>query len=148
LKAFRAAGDRWGSARSLADLGSIYCEQRNFDAAETAYRGALELSFELGHRRGVARVLEGTACLAAARGQSKRALTLAGAAEHMRRLIGAPLPQAEQSQVEANLSSAWKSIDETDAKAAWAEGAAMTFESVVLYSLRDLSSATAGSPDQ
>ena len=148
LKAFRAAGDRWGAARSLADLGSIHCEQRNFDAAETAYRGALELSSELEHRRGMARVLEGTACLAAARGQAKRALTLAGAAEHMRRLIGAPLPQAEQSKIDANLSSAWKSIDEKDGKAAWAEGSAMSLESAVLFSLREPSSAIAGSPDR
>lgn len=148
LKAFSEVGDRWGSARSLADLGSIYCEQRNFDAAETAYRGALKLSSELGHRRGVARVLEGTACLAAARGQAKRALTLAGAAQHMRRLIGAPLPQAEQSKIDANLSSAWNAMHERDSKAAWAEGAAMSLESAVLYSLREPSSAIAGSPDQ
>ena len=148
LKAFRSAGDRWGSARSLADLGSIYCEQHNFDAAETAYREALELFSELGHRRGVARVLEGTACLSAARGQAKRALTLAAAAEHMRRLIGAPLPQAEQSKVDASLSTAWRSMDEEDGKAAWAEGAAMSLESAVLYSLREPSSTIAGSPDQ
>jgi predicted ATPase/DNA-binding winged helix-turn-helix (wHTH) protein len=148
IKAFHETGDRWGSARSLADLGSIYCEQSNFEAAETAYRGALQIFSELGHRRGMARVLEGTACLAAARGQAKRALTLAAVAEHLRRLIGAPLPQAEQSKLDQNLSSAWASMDEEDSKAAWSDGSAMSLESAVQYSLREPPSTTAGSQDQ
>ena len=149
LKAFREVGDRWGAARSLADLGSISCEQHNFEAAETAYRGALQLFSELGHRRGVARVLEGWACVAATRGQARRALTLAGAAVHLRQLIGAPLPHAEQSKLDAMLSPAWKSVDEKDGKVAWAEGAAMSLETAVLFSLRESSSTTtAGSPDR
>jgi predicted ATPase/DNA-binding winged helix-turn-helix (wHTH) protein len=148
LKAFRQIGDRWGSARSLTDLGSIYCEERDFEAAETAYRSALQAFSELGHRRGMARALEGMACLAAARGEAKRAITLAAAAEHMRRIIGAPLPQAEQSKLDANLSVAGKSIGEKERKAAWAEGAAMSPETAILYSLRKSSPATAGLPDQ
>jgi predicted ATPase/DNA-binding winged helix-turn-helix (wHTH) protein len=148
LKAFRDAGDRWGSARSLADLGSIYCEQSNFELAETAYRGALQIFSELGHRRGIARVLEGTACLAAARGQAKRAITLAAAAEHLRRIIGVPLPQAEQSKLDQNLSAAWELIDEEDGKAAWSKGFAMNLETIVQFSLCEPSSTIAGSQDQ
>ena len=147
LKAFRQSGDRWGSARSLADLGSIYCLQREFEAAESAYRGAVQVFTELGHQRGIARALEGTACLAAARGQAKRALTLAAAAAHLRRLIGAPLPQAEQLKVDQNLSSAWKSLSQEDGEAAWAQGFAMSIETAVKYSLEPRP-AIAGSRDQ
>ena len=145
LQAFRAIGDRWGSARSLADLGSIYCEAKDFDEAESAYQGALQIFSELGHRRGMARTLEGLACLAAARGQGRRALTLAGAAEHLRLLIGAPLPQAEQSKLDQNLSSAWESLDEQDGEAAWLHGSGMTLESAVQYSLGESPSVIAGS---
>ena len=148
LKAFRAIGDRWGTARSLADLGSIYCEQKNFDAAETAYRGALGIFSDLGHRRGMARVFEGTACLAAARGQAKRALTLAAAAEHLRRLVGTPLQQAEQSKLDQHMALAWKSLNKVDGEAAWAEGFGMSVEGAVLFSLRESSLTTAGSLDQ
>ena len=148
LKAFREIDEPWGAARSLADLGSIYCEQRNFEAAETAYRGALEISSELGHRRGVARVLEGTACLAATQGQGKRALTLAGAAAHLRRVIGVPLQQAERSKIDQSLSSAWKSMNQEEREAAWAQGFAMSIESAVQYSLQDPNSPTAGSQDR
>ena len=148
LKAFREAGDRWGSARSLADLGSIYCEQKDFEAAENAYRGALQIFSELGHRRGIARVMEGSACLAAARAQWKHALTLAGSASHLRAMIGAPLPQAEQSKLDQILSGAWNSLNKEDGKAAWADGSGMSIESAVQYSLLPQPSTIAGLQDQ
>lgn len=148
LKAFRDAGDRWGAARSLADLGSIYCEQSNFEAAETAYRRALEVFSELGHRRGIARVLEGVACLAGTRGQAKRAITIAGAAAHLRRFIGVPLQQAEQSKLDQRLSAAWKAISKEESDAAWAQGFAMSIESAVQYSLEEPGSPIAGSQDR
>jgi predicted ATPase/DNA-binding winged helix-turn-helix (wHTH) protein len=148
LKAFRETGDRWGSGRSLADLGSIYCEQGKFEAAERAYRGALHIFSELGHRRGIARALEGTACLAAARGQAERALLLAGAAAHLRRLIDVPLQQPEQSKLDQHLSKAWKSISKEDGEIAWARGFAMSIESALQYSLQEPRSTIAGSQDR
>ena len=62
LGAFRETEDPWGAARSLTDLGYIDCEQGNHLAAHTAFREAMELFATLGHRRGMARVLEGYAC--------------------------------------------------------------------------------------
>lgn len=144
LKAFRTAGDRWGSARSLADLGYVYCEQKNYEKAHAVHREALELFSELGHKRGMARALEGFACLAAARGDPTRALKLAAAASHLRQLISAPLPQAEQLKLDRNLSPAWASLSETQGKSAWAEGTAMGIESAIQYSLQQGSSATSG----
>jgi predicted ATPase/DNA-binding winged helix-turn-helix (wHTH) protein len=137
LQAFRGGADRWGSARSLADLGYVYCEQKDYEAAHAAYREALEVFSGLGHRRGMARALEGSACLAAARGQAARSLTLAAAAKRLRQLVSAPLPQAEQSKLDQNLSSAWKSLGEAEGKRVWAEGAAMSIESAVQYSLQE-----------
>jgi tetratricopeptide (TPR) repeat protein len=135
LKVFREAGDRWGSARSLADLGHVYCEQREYETAHARYREALVAFAELGHKRGVARALEGSACLAAARGQAARALKLAAAAAHLRRLINAPLPLAEQSRFDQSLSSAWELLSETEGEGAWTEGSAMSVESAIDYSL-------------
>lgn len=139
LEAFREAGDQWGCARSLADLGSIYCEQEQYDAAHEAYRGALEVFAALGHKRGIARALEGSASLAATRGRAVRALRLAAAADHLRRLISARLPQAEKSKLEQNLSSAWKSLNEAEGKRAWAEGCAMGIDGAIRYSLEESS---------
>jgi predicted ATPase len=135
LAAFREAGDPWGSARSLTDLGNIDCEQGEHSSANAAYREALEIFAGLGHRRGTARALEGSAVLALAQGHAPRALTLAAAAAHLRWLISAPLPQAEQAKLDRALLPAWKSLGETEGKDAWAQGAAMNMEKAIKYSL-------------
>lgn len=147
LSSFRQAGDRWGSARSLSDVGYIHCEQQDYRSAHAAYREALELFAQLGSKRGMARALEGFACLAAARGEAKRALTLAAAAAHLRHQLSTPLPQAEQSKLDHDVSSAWRLLGEEAGEAAWAEGAAMSIDNAVRYSLEE-SSITGGSQDQ
>jgi len=144
LTAFREAGDPWGSARSLTDLGYVDCEQGDHLAAHEAYREALQIFAGLGHRRGMARALEGCACLALAQGHAARALTLAGAAAHLRQLISAPLPQAEQRKLDETLLPAWKSVTETAAKGAWEQGSAMSLEKAVHYCLEEPGSSISG----
>ena len=135
LSIFRDTGDPWGSARSLTDLAYIDCEQGNHSAAHAACCEALEIFADLGHRRGIARVLEGSACLALAQGHAERALKLAAAAAHLRKLISVPLHQAEQSKLEQTLLPAWKSLNETEGKRAWAEGSELSMEEAIRYSL-------------
>jgi predicted ATPase/DNA-binding winged helix-turn-helix (wHTH) protein len=137
LCAFREAGDSWGSARSLTDLGDIDCEQENHLAGHAAFREAMEIFVGLGHRRGMARALEGYACLAVAEGHTARALTLAAAAAHLRRLISAPLSQAEQTNLDRRLIPAWKSLGEPEGKGAWAKGSTMSLERAIQYSLEE-----------
>lgn len=137
LAAFRETGDRWGVARSLTDLGSIDCEEQRHESARAAYREALEIFAALGHRRGIARALEGLGCLALECGDVWRALKLCGAAAHLRRLIGAPLPPAEQTKLDQQLRPAWKALSEAAARDAWAEGYAMSVEKAIQYSLED-----------
>lgn len=137
FSAFREARDPWGSARSLTDLAYIDCEQGNHSAARAAFREAMETFAALGHRRGIARVLEGCACLALAEGYAARALTLAAAARRLRRLIGASLSQSEQSSLDRSLAPAWKSLSQLEGKVAWTKGSAMSLEAARLYSLEE-----------
>ena len=134
LLAFRDAQDPCGAALSLTDLGNIDCIQGNYAGAHAAYREALQIFAGLGHRRGMARTLEGYACLALSRGDASRALTLAAAAARLRQLIGATLTQAEQSELDRMLQPAWTSLGEADGKIAWAQGSAMSLEKVIQYS--------------
>jgi predicted ATPase/DNA-binding winged helix-turn-helix (wHTH) protein len=131
LSAFRAAGDQWGAARSLTDLGSIACERADYPAAQAAYREAIKIFAALEHRRGVARVIEGSACLAIARGNAVRALKLAGAAASLRHCISVPLQQREQAEFDHMLLAAWKALNESEGKTAWAEGAKMSLEEAI-----------------
>ena len=135
LSAFRKAGDRWGSARSLTDLGSIECEQGNFPGAQAAYHEAIEIFADLGHRRGIARILESSAGVAQAQGNAARALKLGGAAAHLRRLISAPLPQAEQSKLDQMLTPAWESLGEKNGTDVWVEGSGMSMDEAIRFSL-------------
>jgi predicted ATPase/DNA-binding winged helix-turn-helix (wHTH) protein len=142
LSGFRDIGDQWGSARSLADLGSVACEQGDYSAAHEAYRKSLEIFETLEHRRGIARVLEGLACVALAKGDIQRALLVAGAAAHLRQLISAPLPPAEQLKFDQKLRSAWESLGEREGQRAWAEGRAMTLEAALQSAFEDQRLAT------
>jgi len=135
LSIFREAGDPWGCARSLTDLAYIDCTQGEHMAAHASCSEALKIFAGLGHRRGIARALEASACLAQTQGRAERALKLAAAGAHLRQAIGAPLHQAEQSKLDQMLLPAWQSLDEAEGKNAWAEGAAMSLESAIQFSL-------------
>jgi len=135
LAVFRQVGDRWGSARSLTDLCYVCCEQRDYSTAHDVYAEALEIFAELGHKRGIARALEGCACLAAAQGDAARALRLAAAAAQLRQFVGAPLRQAEQRKLDEKLSAAREKLSETEGNRAWREGAEMSLEKAIPYSL-------------
>jgi predicted ATPase/DNA-binding winged helix-turn-helix (wHTH) protein len=135
LFAFRSAGDRWGQARSLADLGTIACELGEHEAAFANFRESLDIFAGLEHRRGIARVLEGLACFASAKGDALRALSVAAAASHLRHLVSAPLPPAEQSKLDQKLLSAWHQLSEPEGKKAWTDGYAMSMENAIRYAL-------------
>jgi hypothetical protein len=81
--------------------------------------------------------MEGLACLAQARGNSTRALKLAAAAAHLRHIISAPLPKAEQLKLDQKLLPAWKFLSESQAKSAWKEGSEMTLEQAIQYSIEE-----------
>jgi hypothetical protein len=142
LLVFREAGDQWGSARSLTDLASIDCEQKDHSAAFAAYREAMEIFARLGHRRGTARVLEGAACLAVAQGHAVRALKLAAAAAHLRQQIGAPLHPADRQKLDQALRPAWEAFSATDGQGVWAEGYTMSLEKAIQFSLEEPGYAT------
>jgi tetratricopeptide (TPR) repeat protein len=141
LSAFRETGDRWGVARSLTDLGAIDGEQGDSPAAHAEYCEALQIFAGLSHRRGVARVLEGCACLAVAQGHPTRALKLAAAGAHLRTVIGAFLPPAEQSGLDLKLRPAWTSLGDRNGQDAWASGSAMSLERAIEFCLEEPESA-------
>lgn len=144
LAAFRQAGDPWGSGRSLTDLAYIAGTQGDHLAAHAACREALEIFGCLGHRRGIARALEASAFLALAQGRAERALKIAAAAAHLRESISAPRHPAEQFRLDQTLLPAWTSLGEAEGKSAWAEGAAMSLENAIQYSLGEAGAAVAG----
>jgi hypothetical protein len=86
---------------------------------------------DLGHKRGVARVLECQSTSAAAQSQAARSLRLAGAAAALRQQLGTPLTPAEQSRLEQILEPPRKALGLAAGLTAWTEGWAMPVEPAV-----------------
>ena len=69
LAAFRQLRDGWGIASALSDLAGLSCDQGNNDEARRLYGESIQMFQNLGHKRGIARVLECLAANAAAQSQ-------------------------------------------------------------------------------
>jgi hypothetical protein len=129
LLTFSEIGDQWGIASSLADLGNLARDQKNFVEAEALYRSSLSIFQKLEHKRGIARILECFACSAAAQSKPERSLRLAGAASALRQSFGGPLTAEEHSQLEKNLEPARQSTNK--GTNAWLEGWAMSVDTAI-----------------
>jgi len=135
LSMFRAAGDKWGIAGCLADLGNLARDDGDYAQAQMHYAESMKFSQELGQKRGIARLLDSLACSAAKQSRPERALRLAGAAAAMRRGLGAQLPSAEQARLEKILDRARQEVPPAIAAAAWMDGWTTPVENVLLDAL-------------
>jgi hypothetical protein len=132
---FRVNGDPWGMGRSFADLGYLACEQSELADASVLLEEALRIFLELGHQRGIAKVLEGFAGLAARAGQTERALTLAGAAAALRQALGAAQRPRDKARLDQALDVAWHQQGGAVAVAHWTTGSSMALNEACRYAL-------------
>lgn len=96
------------------------------------FEEALQLFLTLGHRRGIATVLEGLATLFAQQRDAERVLMFAGAASALRQRIGAPARPREQAKIEQAIQSA-RALDSRWAEASWARALKMTLPEMIAY---------------
>ena len=122
LSLFRELGDKWGIAGCLVDLANLARDHGDYQTSRSHYVESMKLFQELGQKRGMARLLDCLACSAALQSKPERALRLAGAAAAMRRVLGAPLPLAEQARLEKTLDLARRSVPPAIAAASWMDG--------------------------
>ncbi len=92
-----------GVALILAELGFIAEMRGDIDSALIAHREGYDIARSTGDSRAVALAVEGVACTYSRIGEHKRAALLLGHAESVREASGAPLSQAERSDVERAL---------------------------------------------
>ncbi|HEV8119356.1 MAG TPA: hypothetical protein VGQ32_12565, partial [Thermoanaerobaculia bacterium] len=122
LSMFREAGDRWGIAGSLADLGLLAREQGDLDLADRLYAESLAAFQDLDYKRGIAKTLDAFAGSTALRSQPQRAL---------RHALGAVLLPPEQARLEKDLEPARAALDNAEGSAAWMEGWGMPLEEAI-----------------
>ena len=128
--------DRWSEARNLVWLGLVtaYMSDDYEEAAGFLEKG-LALIREVGDWEWVAYALESFAVLAGAKGQGERAARLWGAAEALRKSIGAPLPPKNRTDYGRSVAAVRSQLGEAQWEAAFAQGLAMSAEEAAEYAL-------------
>ena len=138
LSVFEGLGDEWSGGTLLTDLGNLALSGRQSAASLKHFRQAAVAFHKLGgHRRGLARVLEGFAQVACVDGDARRALRLAGAASALRDALGTPLTPGEQRHLTCALDGAHATLTAAERSRAWTEGWRMTLEQALEYGISD-----------
>jgi len=116
-------------------LGALVNAQGDAARATALLREALVLQQSHAGKGSIASSLERFAGIAAGQGQPDRAARLLGAAEALRKAIGAPLPPVERPDYERTVAAARAQFDAATFATAWAEGQALTLEQVIAEAL-------------
>ncbi len=115
-------------ARAVGDLGDV-------DRANELFGESLRLQREIGNREGVIEVIEGSACVAARRGQMRKAVALAAAARTARADLAIPPDVGFQTELDARVTAAARMLSPDEAEAARATGCAMTLDEAASVSV-------------
>lgn len=111
-------------AHPLAELGLLLARGGELDTARTCLGESLAIHLANDDRWGLARVMEGAAQLAAARGEQERAARILAASDQVRESIGAGLPPHAATEREGLVDSIRSALGEAAFAMAWAAGRA------------------------
>ena len=132
----REMEDKWRLAHIVGWVGLLTVFSLDeHDLAEGFLKESLTLNREIGSWEFFAYSLEGFAGLAGAKAQGGRAARLWGAAEALRKSIGAPLSIEGRLYFERNMVAARAQLGEAAWEAAFAQGMAMSPEVAAEYAL-------------
>jgi tetratricopeptide (TPR) repeat protein len=135
VRTARELGDRPLTANALLNLGDLTCGEGDLAAARDLLGEGLALAREVGNRAHQADGIEGFARLAARGDRPRRAARLLGAADRLRRTIGAALPQVGVPSLEEAAAFARRALGDEGFDAAWVEGAMLWVDDAVAYAL-------------
>jgi predicted ATPase/DNA-binding CsgD family transcriptional regulator len=110
LTMFERCGDIRGATLALANLGRSACAAREFTVASECLTRSLLLARQMAEPASLALVLDSFAVLATARGQSSRALRLAGAAAALREQSQLELLPGPHRKLESELEPARRAL--------------------------------------
>jgi predicted negative regulator of RcsB-dependent stress response len=131
LDIYRAANDSLAMNWALHSLAHYAVDQGDLGQARAALEDGLSLARESGYRWGTIALLEAAAAIAAAEERPVRALRLAGAADALRKPIGAPLPPDWTGDLERQLAPARERLGSTGSAAAWNSGQSLSIDRAV-----------------
>ena len=128
LALHKEVGDLQGIARSCSLLATVAALGHDRTTARALYEESLSIAGKLGNRWFIALYLEGLGEVAVDQGEPAWAVRLWGAADTLRKAIGAPMPPVERASYESMLSTARAQLGEEVFAMTWAEGQSMSPE--------------------
>lgn len=131
----RADGDDANVRDALANLAAVARRRGTYGVALARYRETLDLLRAETNKAALARTLEGYATTLAATGDSPRAARLLGAADTLRRAIGAPILPAERAEYDAEVTALRAGLGDDDYRVQWRIGVSMSLERALDESL-------------
>jgi non-specific serine/threonine protein kinase len=135
LKIARELGRKSSIALALACLAEVTRAQRNVVLAGSLLHESLVLAREIGDRLGIARALEGLVQVAAVSGERRMAMLLAGAAQGVRDVLGAPLNVSARTSLDRALASSETILGASLSATAWTEGQALSADRAIAIAL-------------
>ena len=143
---YRERGYKGGLEYILDNLGLAALLQDDHERAGSYYRESLMLCKELGTRVVASESLRGLACISVARGATKRAIRLFGAAAALSEAVHVQYHPDEHVWRAPYLADARSRLDEASWAEAWAEGRGMSMEQAIDYALSEGKTVTLPSP--
>ncbi len=128
LALHKEVGDLQGTARSYFFLAKMAASENDHTTARKLYEESLTIARKLEDKWSIALYLEGLGEVVIDQGEPAWAVRLWGAADTLRKAIGAPMPPVERAQYESRVSIARTQLSEATFALIWAEGQKMTPE--------------------
>ena len=136
----RHLGNKYATANILTNLAAAEFGEGNYTAAHSHFTEGLTMHQEsgdeiVGDKISISYLLDGLAALAALRGETELAATVAGAAEHLRESINYNIEPAERRFRDAYLASLRTVLSEGDFSRAYGEGRKLKLDECVTLAL-------------
>lgn len=136
--------DAWATSIQLIWLGVVTRQLGHFAQAGAYLTQSMAIIRQLDDKEHTVECLEGFAGLAAAQGQTDKAVHLWSAADTLRQSIETPLSPLERHEYQLSLAASRAALGEPGFAAEWEVGRALTLEQAVAYAL---AAPTASAPD-
>jgi predicted ATPase/class 3 adenylate cyclase len=128
---FKERRQKHGMALSTTSLAKVTAAQGDTTTARVLYEESVLLAVRAADKLNIASALEGLASVVATQGAYTWAARLWGAAEALRKSIGAPLPAVERPAYERAVTATREYLGQSAFDTAWVEGRGMTLEDVL-----------------
>lgn len=138
LRFQRGAGDLRSIAITLNNLGGVALSQGDCSRARACQSESLQITCEIGAKASIAYALEAFADIAVYECHWARAAYFWGVAHRMREANNCPLPPAERTDYEAQLTKVKSYLREEEFVANWNAGQAVSLKQAVASALADV----------